>query len=250
MFSIETLEGALDEKEDLKHEFQQRGYSVRSLVNGEFSRDDVLAKIAELLQDAEAGDVRAIVYTGHAWCEEGGPVMLVPPQCPCIKGAILEADWEANIRKHAKPGVIVFSILAHCFGDFMTQDFNLRQWHDTVPRNQANSDAPGPIFVTFSATSSGMSAYESRLGPGSSRVTDHFIHALVSTMRSTGVHDWETFFRIFQGKFESTRAAASQGSFDKIPGEGWRAGNPQVPCFSTSEGVVSAFHPCAFNITH
>ncbi|KAG8737638.1 hypothetical protein FRC10_007980 [Ceratobasidium sp. 414] len=241
MFSITTLYATLEDKEDLKDAFQQRGYSVHSLVNSQFTREEVLQRVAHFFRDAKSGDVRAVVFTGHAYREDNGPVMLIPPQCSGAEEAISEKDWEENIRKHAKPGVVVFSILAHCLGDFMTQELDLRQWHDVIQRDQTSSTEAGPIFVTFSATSGGTSAYESALIADSSRATDHFIHALLSTMRNTGVHDWGSFFRVFEGEFQMARAAASQVYLDRPPGEKWREDNPQNPFFSASRGIMRAF---------
>ncbi|KAG9091789.1 hypothetical protein FS749_016240 [Ceratobasidium sp. UAMH 11750] len=237
MFSITTLYATLEDKEDLKDAFRQRDYSVHSLVNSHFTREDVMQKVAHFFQDARSGDVRAVVFTGHAHREGDGPVMLIPPQCSGAEEAISEKDWEENIRKHAKPGVVVFSILAHCLGDFMTQELDLRQWHDVIRRDQTSSAEAGPIFVTFSATSGGMSAYESALVANSSRATDHFIYALLATMHNTGVHDWGSFFRVFEGEFQMARAAASQVYLDRPPEERWREDNPQHPCFSASRGI-------------
>ncbi|KAG8773536.1 hypothetical protein FRC12_002487 [Ceratobasidium sp. 428] len=235
MFSITTLDAALEDKEDLKDTFRQRGYSVYSLVNSHFTRSDVLERIAQFLQDADSGDVRAIVFTGHA-VECCGRVMLVPPHCPGDREAISEKDWEDNIQKQVKPGVVVFSILAHCLGDFMTQELDLQN-------SIARQDQPthfsgiGPIFITFSATSKGTSAYESMIATNTSRVTDHFIHALISTLRSDQVHSWESFFRVFQGNFEETRAAVSRVYPPEPHEHKWEEDNPQHPRFSASKSV-------------
>ncbi|KAG8707546.1 hypothetical protein FRC09_001769 [Ceratobasidium sp. 395] len=237
MFSITTLDAALGDKEDLKDAFRQRGYSVHSLVNSHFTRQDVLEKIAQFLRDACSGDVRAVVFTGHA-VKNDGQVMLVPPHCPGDKDAISENDWEDNIRKHAKPGVVVFSILAHCLGDFMTQELDLQ--NDLAEQDRAtHSGGIDPIFITFSATSKGTSAYESMVATDTSRVTDHFIHALLNTLRSNPVHDWESFFHVFQGNFAETRAAVSRVYSLETLGDSWEEVNPQHPRFSASRGVVS-----------
>ncbi|KAG8716384.1 hypothetical protein FRC09_015825 [Ceratobasidium sp. 395] len=235
MFSITTLDAALDDKEDLKDTFRQRGYSVYSLVNSYFTRSDVLERIGQFLQDASSGDVRAVVFTGHA-VECGGRVMLVPPHCSGDQEAISEKDWEDNIQKQAKPGVVVFSILAHCLGDFMTQELDLQ--NDIARQDQLmHSGGIGPIFITFSATSKGTSAYESVVATNTSRVTDHFIHALIGTLRNNLVHNWESFFRVFKGNFEETRAAVSRVYSPGSLGHKWEKDNPQHPRFSASKGI-------------
>lgn len=267
----------MGDKESLKHEFRDRGYSVESMVNDNFTRQSVLTRVAKFFEDAKSGDVRAVVFTGHAWRPENGPVMLIPPNSPTMADAIPESDWQENIQKHAKPGVIVFSILAHCFsGGFMQQKFNLRNPH-AVPAATPDSD-PGPIFVTFSSTSGIHQAYESSVERGAPyRVADHFLHALVSTMRSPDVQDWNQFFQIFERNFEQVRDIAAEIAEDgesDIRGmlrsilvsalrltinlahnwpeptpevasstsveRGWHAKHPQIPVFTVSESVVSA----------
>ncbi|KAG9081217.1 hypothetical protein FRC07_014575, partial [Ceratobasidium sp. 392] len=106
IFSVATLDAALDDKEDLKHAFEQRGYSTHSFINNQFTRKDVLRKVADFFQDAEEGDVRAVVFTGHGYRQDDGPVMLIPPHCSGIDDAISEQEWEANIRSHTKAGVV------------------------------------------------------------------------------------------------------------------------------------------------
>ncbi|KAG9126066.1 hypothetical protein FRC07_005044 [Ceratobasidium sp. 392] len=166
MFSITSLDAAVDDKEDLKEALRQRGYSVHSLVNNQFTRDDVLDKIASFLADAESGDVRAVVFLGHA-IRADDQVMLIPPQCLVNKEAISEQDWEENIRKHSKHGVVVFSILVHCLGDFMTQELDLQE--DVIRQDQADSNEAGPVFITFSAASNGTAAFESIITANSPR---------------------------------------------------------------------------------
>ncbi|KAG8740053.1 hypothetical protein FRC10_004811 [Ceratobasidium sp. 414] len=237
VLSVVTLASPSRDAEDLRDAFRQRGYSAHSLVNSRFTREEVLQRVADFFLDAKSGDVRAVVFTGHAYCEDNGPVMLIPPQCSGAEEAISEKDWEENIRKHAKPGVVAFSILAHSLGDFMTQKLDLSQWHDVVQRCHLSSVEVEPIFVTFSASLGDMLAYESALAADSLRVTDHFIHALLSTIHNTEVHDWGSFFRVFEGEFQATRAAASQTDLDKPVGRTWRDDNPQIPCFSTSRAI-------------
>ncbi|KAF8597340.1 hypothetical protein BDV93DRAFT_527449, partial [Ceratobasidium sp. AG-I] len=274
MFSVITLDGIQDDKEYVKHEFKGRGYSVESMVNDDFTRDTVLNRVARFHQDAQSGDVRAVVFTGHAWRHEGGPVMLIPPNCPTWDQAISEPEWEANIREHTRSGVIVFSILAHCFsGDFMRQQFDLRDAHN-IPTLEPSA-TPGPVFVTFSSTSGNLRAYESSIEHTTPfRIADHFLYALVSTMHSSEVQDWDQFFPLFEQKFREVRAIASRiaedgegpvrsilrsvlGSTARFAnnlalnwpnpatgasrgpnfGKRWDQMHPQLPCFSASQAA-------------
>lgn len=275
MFSVITLEGIEEDKEFVKHEFRDRGYSVESMVNDEFTPETVLSRVARFFEDADSGDVRAVVFTGHAWRLHGGPVLLIPPNCPTRDQAISEPDWQTNIQKHAKPGVIVFSILAHCFsGDFMRQPFDLRDSHN-IPTLEPSS-APGPVFVTFSSTSGDMRAYESSIEHTTPfRIADHFLHALVSTMHSPDVQDWDQFFHTFDQKFREVRAVAARiaedgdgslrsilrsvlgttvrfasslaqswpepaaGMVRGVSRERWEQAHPQMPLFSASHPPVS-----------
>ncbi|KAG9125569.1 hypothetical protein FRC07_007059 [Ceratobasidium sp. 392] len=234
MFSITTLDAAVDDKEDLKEALRERGYSVHSLVNSRFTRSDVLEKVAHFLADAESGDVRTVVFMGHA-VRSDGQVMLIPPRCLGNREAISEQDWEENVRRYTKHGVVVFSILVHCLGDFMTQDLDLQEY-DTR-QDQADSNETGPVFITFSAASDGTLAFESIIAADSPRVTDHFVHALLVTLRSTEVRGWESFFRIFSGSFQQTREAVPRAYLDGSIGDNWGDVNPQYPRFSASRGV-------------
>ncbi|QRW12503.1 ICE-like protease (caspase) p20 domain protein [Ceratobasidium sp. AG-Ba] len=227
------------DKDDLKSTFLERGFSVHTLVNDSFTREDVLRRIALFLLDARGGDVRAVVFTGHAYETDDGSVLLIPPQCSSMGDAIPEADWEESIRTHAKPGVIVFSILAHCYGNFMTQELDLSQTRSPSIQICDDSTETGPIFITFSASSKSMPAYESKLDMESSRVTDHFLSALLVTIRRPEVNDWPTFFKTFRHYFDMARANASRLCLDKSNEELWRPKHPQEPWFTASKVVVS-----------
>ncbi|QRV97954.1 ICE-like protease (caspase) p20 domain protein [Ceratobasidium sp. AG-Ba] len=237
IFSASTLDAVLTDKDDIKQVFQERGYSAHSFVNNEFTRSEALRKVAEFVRDAEPGDVRAVVFTGHGYCEGDGPVMLIPPRCPGIDDAISEKDWQDNIRQHCKPGVVVFSVLAHCFGDFMTQELNLREWRNALRRGETQSSEPGPTLVTFSATSKHMQAYESSIIGDSYQSTDHFLYAFLSTMRNKEVHTWESFFKSFEDEFRLVREKASYLYWERPAGTNWRVDNPQEPHFSVSHHV-------------
>ncbi|KDN44230.1 hypothetical protein RSAG8_05703, partial [Rhizoctonia solani AG-8 WAC10335] len=107
MFSIETLDGALEDRNRLGTCFKERGYSVQTLFEEGFNRKRALARVEQFLEDAERGDVRAIVFTVHGYTDGNGTVSLVPPQCSEKSELITRAEWDQNIRKHSRPGAIV-----------------------------------------------------------------------------------------------------------------------------------------------
>jgi hypothetical protein len=244
MFSIITLDGALEDKKQLREVFTERTYSVETLFNTTFTREDVLLRVAQFVRNAESGDVRAIAFTGHAYRTEDGTVMLIPPHCPSRKMAIPQTDWDQNICDNTKSGVIVLSIMAHCFsGDFMKQGLDHRDWDSAALDPDIKTEQP--IYITFSSTSSDQSAYESaveRNNPGC--VLDHFVHALVKAMRDPNSKTWVDFFTAFKVYFEQARSCASwvdktELRENKTIAAGWRLNNRQEPCFSASENVVS-----------
>ncbi|CAE6542922.1 unnamed protein product [Rhizoctonia solani] len=235
-FSFETLDGTVEDRNQLKSCFKARNYSVETLFEEGFNRKRALARVAQFLEDAERGDVRAIVFTGCGYTDGDGMVSLVPPECSEKSGAITRSEWDQNIRNHSHPGVIVFSIMAHCFsGDMMKQDLDHQSWD--APSSVDSGTGDGPIFITFAA--SDKTAYESQvtrdLGFQLASSVDHFIYALIGAIHSIDAETgtWNQFFEAFEWHFQRARSCASW--MDKPETPGWRLSNPQTPRFSASE---------------
>ncbi|QRV86998.1 ICE-like protease (caspase) p20 domain protein [Ceratobasidium sp. AG-Ba] len=153
-----TLESPTSDKNRLRESFEQRGYSVHSLINDVFDREQALNTIAEFIATGHCGDVRAIVFTGHA---DGDRV--VPPVCPSRELAISAEEWERTVRDNAQPGVIVLSIFATCFsGHFMQQPIDLRDTSSatvsSLPRTMLGEG--NPVLVTFSSAARDERSYE------------------------------------------------------------------------------------------
>ncbi|KAG9088679.1 hypothetical protein FRC06_001928 [Ceratobasidium sp. 370] len=146
-----TLESPSSDKEQLGESFRPRGYSVHSMVNNYFDRNEALVRVSSFLSTARCRDVRAIMFMGHAAGVNGqGRPALVPPNYPDPEMAIPAELWESTIRENTQPGVIVLSIFASCFSeDFMQQEIDLKVLNqstsDTTP---SSTSTPGPILLT------------------------------------------------------------------------------------------------------
>ncbi|CAE6518251.1 unnamed protein product [Rhizoctonia solani] len=236
MFSIESLDGVFEDRDQLTTLFKERGYSVQTLIEEGFNKERALARVREFLRDAASGDVRAIVFTGHGHTHDDGTVWLVPPECPSTSEAISRAEWDKNIQTNANPGVVVFSIMAHCHsGDVMKQDFDFRALEPPAQVDKIARDKP--IYLTFAASDT--AAFESWVTRPHLpvRSSDHFIHALVGAIRSidVGTGTWGEFFEEFDRQFHRARSCASwQDRQGQTTITNWRLNNHQSPRFSAS----------------
>ncbi|KAG8739194.1 hypothetical protein FRC10_006058, partial [Ceratobasidium sp. 414] len=240
-FTIMSLESPSSDKDILKGTFKARGYSVWSMVNDEFGRDDALNRVSEFLSTARCGDVRAIVFTGHAERpSDGERTVLIPPNCPKKELAIPADLWERTIRENTKPGVIVLSIFASCFsGDLMHQKINLKDFNSTPGTNGVSNVDSEPILVTFSSATKEQRSYESSIErQGPFRVSDHFLHALNLTAQSTDVKDWRSFINVLESHFEKAREVAAM-IVDELRPKRWIEESPQTPMYSASSVPVS-----------
>lgn len=231
-----TLEGAVSDKNILKETFMQRGYSASSMVNNSFDQKDTLKAVSQLVSTARCGDVRAIVFTGHAMTtgNSSGPA-LVPPNCPTRELAIPAHVGEDTIRASAKPGVVVLSIFASCFsGGFMQQSINVQNLDNLVPNEPGGYPHTGPILVTFSSASADQLSYESSIEYTEPwRVADHFLHALSRTAQSPLVNNWERFVSTLEAEFQGARDIGGSMDPDRTP-EQWKSDSPQTPMLTAS----------------
>ncbi|CAE6441590.1 unnamed protein product [Rhizoctonia solani] len=240
MFSIGTLNGVYEDRDQLTRVFKERGYSVETLFEESFDKEGAMARVARFLDDANAGDIRAIVFTGHGYPHEDGTVSLIPPKCPQKSDAITCVEWDQNIQNHSRPGTVVLSIMAHCFsGRVMKQAFDHQQWETLAPTDEIRD---GPTYLTFAASSQG--AYESWVTRDSilnlNRASDHFIYALVHAIQSIDVtaSNWTDFFKAFDCYFQRARSCASWQDKQVSPSvPNWRLINGQTPSFTASRLV-------------
>ncbi|KAG9098762.1 hypothetical protein FS749_003003 [Ceratobasidium sp. UAMH 11750] len=236
-----TLESPSSDKQQLRESFQLRGYSVHSMVNNHFDRDEALARVSSFLSTANCRDVRAIVFTGHAARTDGQDrPALVPPNCPDAELAIPADLWESTIRKNTQPGVIVLSIFASCFsGDFMKQEIDLKDLNQDTSNTVLDSASnPGPILVTFTSAAPDQLSYESSIETDRPwRVSDHFLYALDMTARSPDVRDWQGFINTMESHFRRAREVGASFDSTRTPEE-WQRDSPQDPSYRASNVVA------------
>ncbi|KAG8693213.1 hypothetical protein FRC09_010656 [Ceratobasidium sp. 395] len=241
--SLKSLHGTNLDAKSLKSAFRRRAYTVETLVGNQFDRDTVLEKVTSFLQsEAKPGDVRAIVFTGHAYRMFQGTVALVPPLSRGEEDLIPGDLWERTIRENTKPGVIVLSIFASCMsGALMRQQVNLKDLNSAAPSDPVSPDTP--IFVTFASSEEDQRSYESTIGfdeDKSPRTGDHFLRALTLTARERNVTDWQSFIETMQEKFDQLRligayCAEITGSDSGMTYESWLERSPQQPVISASQ---------------
>ncbi|KAF8592940.1 hypothetical protein BDV93DRAFT_516961, partial [Ceratobasidium sp. AG-I] len=169
--------------------------------------------MSSFLRTAKPGDVRIVVYTGHAdrFFHEDRP-SIVPPACASPEQAISAQCWEDTVRRNSTPGAIVLSVFACCYaGGFMQQKSSLLNMdegiffsHWTKGRHEA------PTFLTLSSSTALGPSYES-MGHQSDGVGDHFLHAINVAVRSRQVNGWEDFARALEFHFMEARTSGFLG---------------------------------------
>ncbi|KAG9093700.1 hypothetical protein FRC06_011407 [Ceratobasidium sp. 370] len=247
--SLRSLRGAHFDAKSLKSAFRKRAYSVQTLVGNKFDRGTVLEKVTSFLRSAKKpGDVRAIIFTGHAYRMHQGTLALVPPLCRG-EGDLIPADlWEKTVRENTQPGVIVLSIFASCMsGGLMRQRVALKDVSSSPPPDGKVS-LNTPIFVTFASSEEHQLSYESTIGlneDGSDRPGDHFLRALTLAARERNVTDWQSFIGTIQRKFDELRLigayCAERASNSSMTGESWLERSPQHPVMSASQSHLPPF---------
>lgn len=240
---FERLSGVIEDTNNLQSVFRGRGYSVETLVEHDFDKKTVLDRVAAFLEPALPGDVRAIVFTGHSMLQ-GRQASIVPPILENSESFIPADCWNDNIRRTAKPGVIVLSIFASCFsGALMQQRVKLTDFsfparaHDEPHTPEAPN--PGlsqtPIFITFSSGQHDERSKESEAPPkGGSRgpFCDNFLWALAETARDTRVRNWDDFIRTLHTAFHLARSYGATAEDDPLE---WLLQNPQNPQITVSQ---------------
>ncbi|KAF8601382.1 hypothetical protein BDV93DRAFT_545883 [Ceratobasidium sp. AG-I] len=235
---LEPLEGTQYDVISLKSEFRKRHYSVHTLVSEEFDREAVLERLSEFLRSASKGDVRAIIFTGHALRILQDVVAIVPPYCPTEEDAIPAKLWEDTVKANTKPGVIVLSIFASCLsGGLMPQRVDLKPLSkiSTADTSSANNV---PIFITFASCGPEENSYESAvdLEADSCRLGDHFLRAITLAMRDSSSKDWDSFIAALDVNFAQIRQiGATCAAQSSRPCSTWLEDFPQNPVITTSD---------------
>ncbi|CAE6444891.1 unnamed protein product [Rhizoctonia solani] len=235
-FPAEHLKGVFEDIEQLAAIFRERSYSVETLLEV-FDWKRVLTRVAQFLQDAVSGDVRAIVFAMYGYIDERGGVALVPPEFLQGSGGLTYAKWGQNIRDHSQPGVVVFSIMANAFSDQMfKQEFDRHVWE--VPELMKHNKEDEPIYLTFAASNEFAYAGGWTQDSQPIHIGDHFINALVGAIRfvNATTSTWNDFFEVFDDHFWRTRDWVSllQQQMTGNPDVNWRLDHPQTPHFSAS----------------
>lgn len=241
-----TLMGASHDVRSLKSVFRRSRYDVDSLVENSFDAGTVLERVAKFLGDAEEGDVRAIIFTGHARQRTpDAPAAIILPgnEHEDPQGLITADEWEQTVRANTKPGVIVLSIFANCFsGSFMQQHVSVKDLsRPAEPEAEAADATPNaPIFITFASSRENQKTFESVVGcPCESRDSDwrygdHFLRAFTLAARNRNFTDWQSFIKVLDNNLAHVREV---GAF--FAGEpNWLEENPQSAMYTSSHSLL------------
>ncbi|KAG8733532.1 hypothetical protein FRC11_005534 [Ceratobasidium sp. 423] len=252
--TLTTLCGVSHDVKSLTSVFKQRSFVVETLVGDSFDAQTVLDRVKIFLSDAAEGDVRAIIFTGHAARTQADQkVAIVPPSGYHRTGdpdeGLISADaWRAAVNGSTQPGVIVLSIFASCMsGDLMNQPVNMKDLNDPMAAGGAPPDpetsTPAPIFITFASSRSDQNTYESVVDPPPSRDAplrygDHFLRAFTLAARESHALDWAGFIRVLEEKFSQLRMIGAICAANDPDPDGrdpnWLATHPQDPVYSSS----------------
>lgn len=210
------------------------------MVNDQFDRSEAISQISDFLRTAKPGDVRIVVYTGHA-CIGSMDISpsIIPPNCPSSGLTISAQTWEDAVRGNSMAGVIVLSVFACCHaGGFMQQGSPLSGLGKRTSFAPATSlRGREPSFITLSSSTALGTSYESS-GHNSSGVGDHFLYALNRASRSRRVSGWESFAQTLEAYFmEARRTAFRCGADDNLQRR--LDDHPQQPVLTASQLPVS-----------
>ncbi|KAG8769564.1 hypothetical protein FRC12_004891 [Ceratobasidium sp. 428] len=230
---IKSLNSASNDARDLAATFVDRGYSVETIIEEAYNREDVLDTIAGFLGSAVAGDVHVIIFSGHAARTDGtssSPAMVLPVTSA---NKLHADDWNRNIRAHAKPGVIVLSVIATCYsGGFVERGTRIIDI-ERIPK--AEGVVNEPIYITFSASGPFEVAYESPIDSDDPEYHCHLLWAVAGTVRDQEIKSWDEFIMGLRERFSYARVKglAARGG-EGQNGVKWLCDHPQHPEFTTT----------------
>ncbi|KAG8695747.1 hypothetical protein FRC09_008963, partial [Ceratobasidium sp. 395] len=231
---IISLNSASNDARDLAATFGDRGYSVETVVEEAYNREEILNTIAGFLNSAVAGDVRVIIFSGHATRTDGtssSPAMVLPV---ASANKLHADDWNRNIRAHAKPGVVVLSVIATCYsGGFVERGTRII---DVEHMPKAEGIVNDPIYITFSASGPFEVAYESPIDSDDPEYHCHLLWAVAGTVRDREVKSWDEFIMGLRERFGYARVKglAGRGAREGQDGVKWLCDHPQHPEFTTT----------------
>ncbi|QRV92082.1 ICE-like protease (caspase) p20 domain protein [Ceratobasidium sp. AG-Ba] len=206
--SMCSLYATQHDVKSLASAFRRQGYSVDTMVDRQnIDKNNLLREVGDFLELALPGDVRALVFTGHSIREDDGSTSMVLPGIPCCIRISAE-EWNNNIREHAKPGVIVLSVISSCYsGAFIDQPVRIANFTDPEQVTDAvTRDAP--ILITFSSCGPKERGYESWVGDHTAP-RDLFLWALAAAARDPRLQTWSEFMSMLQDYFAHARATAA-----------------------------------------
>ncbi|KAG8733531.1 hypothetical protein FRC11_005533 [Ceratobasidium sp. 423] len=230
------LLGIQNDRDRLRTAFQERQYSVETMVEEESDKTEILRRMGNFLASAGAGDIRMIVFTGHAskiGADQRFAIIL--SDSTSDDGTITSEEWQSTIIQNAGAGVVVISVFATCMsGAVAEQSVKLTNFDQIIQQQSRAPDAPaGPIQIILSSSGEAQLSFEYRTPPhrSTSGWHDYFLWALAETTQRPGIHDWESFVKTLQTTFTYVRTASfrDSSSFQYPQDLDWLLHNPQTP---------------------
>ncbi|KAF8749230.1 hypothetical protein RHS01_10182 [Rhizoctonia solani] len=241
MFSIQTLDGVHEDRDQLAQVFKERSYSIETLVEESFDKESALSRVARFLGDAKSGTFEQSYLLDTVTLTMTEPPHSFLPNVP-----------RKPTLFHAQSGIKIFGIMP-AQGDRTLNHGSLllRASDETEFRSAAvgnscsNRRNQGWSDLSHICCKQG-SAYESwvtrNLEPTPNHTNDHFIHALASSIRLIDVatSTWSDFFREFDKYFQQARSCASwqdKPALSTASVPKWRESHDQTPSFTASRLV-------------
>ncbi|CAE6447588.1 unnamed protein product [Rhizoctonia solani] len=225
-----------NDRDRLRTAFQNRKYSVETMVEEEGNKNEILRRVGNFLASAEGGDIRMIVFTGHATrIGNDRKFAIIPWGCSSEDDTITSAEWQSVVLWNAAPGVVVVSVFATCMsGAAMEQSERLTNFDRIIEKQSLVTALPnGPIQIILSSSGDAQSSFEYHTPShrsGSTTWHDYFLWALAETTQMVDVDSWESFVKTLQTTFNYVRTAGFRNSSFQYPHDlEWLLNHPQTP---------------------
>ncbi|KAJ1303067.1 hypothetical protein OPQ81_011268 [Rhizoctonia solani] len=232
---LPPLLGIQNDRDRLRKAFQSRKYSVETMVEEDGDKREILRRVGNFLASAEEGDVRVIVFTGHAVrIGTNRQFAIIPSSASCDNDTISPVEWQNAVLNNAADGVVVISIFTTCMsGAMVEQSVELTNFDRVTERQSLVTDSPnGPIQIILSSSGDTQASFEyhTRSNNASSSWHDCFLWALAETTQRTDIDNWESFVKTLQTTFTYVRATSFRYSSFNYPHDlEWLLYNPQTP---------------------